>query len=128
MMYGNYKATTGQNTQLNCKVLQLPYSGNKLSMVFILPNDDNGLSQLESRLTMSKFQTILSGLRIQKSHIELPKFVIKSEYDLKPILMRFGISDIFDNSAANFTKMVSPQLKSRCKCKRCPSQGFCRGE
>lgn len=113
MMYGNYNATTGQNTELNCKALQLPYSGNKLSMVFILPNDDNGLSQLESQLTMTKFQTLLSGLRTQKSHLELPKFVIKSEYDLKPILMRLGISEIFDNSAANFIKMVSPQLNGQ---------------
>jgi serine protease inhibitor len=37
---------------------------------------------------------------------------VEESYDLKPILRHFGISEIFDRTTANFTKMVLPQLNS----------------
>lgn len=54
MMNGKFKAASGVNKELDCKVLQLPYVGNELSMIFILPNDQNGLSKLESSLTFQQ--------------------------------------------------------------------------
>ena len=112
MMHDQFKAMSGEHTALNCKVLQLPYSGDQVSMVLILPNDKNGLTQLESRLTFAKFQELLSGLRKQDTIIRIPKFKVEESYDLKPILRHLGISEIFDRTTANFTKMVSPQLNS----------------
>ena len=112
MMHDQFKAMSGEHTALNCKVLQLPYSGDQVSMVLILPNDKNGLTQLESRLTFAKFQELLSGLRKQDTVIRIPKFKVEESYDLKSILRHLGISEIFDRTAANFTKMVSPELNS----------------
>ena len=112
MMHDQFKAMSGEHTALNCKVLQLPYSGDQVSMVLILPNDKNGLTQLENRLTFAKFQELLSGLRKQDTIIRIPKFKVEESYDLKPILRHLGISEIFDRTAANFTKMVSPELNS----------------
>jgi serpin B len=112
MMHDQFKAMSGEHTALNCKVLQLPYSGDQVSMVLILPNDKNGLTQLENRLTFATFQELLSGLRKRDAIIRIPKFKVEESYDLKPILRHLGISEIFDRTAANFTKMVSPQLNS----------------
>jgi serine protease inhibitor len=112
MMHDQFKAMSGEHTALNCKVLQLPYSGDQVSMVLILPNDKNGLTQLENRLTFAKFQELLSGLRKQDTIIRIPKFKVEESYDLKPILRHLGISEIFDRTTANFTKMVLPQLNS----------------
>ena len=112
MMHDQFKAMSGEHTALNCKVLQLPYSGDQVSMVLILPNDKNGLTQLENRLTFAKFQELLSGLRKQDTIIRIPKFKVEESYDLKSILRHLGISEIFDRTTANFTKMVSPQLNS----------------
>jgi serpin B len=110
MMYGVFDATSGENTSLACKVLQLPYSGDQLSMVLILPNDGQGLAQLERQLTFDKFKNILSGLRKQKTIIRIPKFTVETEYDLQPILKRMGMTEIFDDRVANFTNMVTPKL------------------
>jgi serine protease inhibitor len=107
MMHDQFKAMSGEHTALNCKVLQLPYSGDQVSMVLILPNDKNGLTQLENRLTFAKFQELLSGLRKQDTIIRIPKFKVEESYDLKPILRHLGISEIFDRTAANFTKLNS---------------------
>jgi serpin B len=70
-MHDQFKAMSGEHTALNCKVLQLPYSGDQVSMVLILPNDKNGLTQLENRLTFAKFQELLSGLRKQDTIIRI---------------------------------------------------------
>jgi hypothetical protein len=77
MMHDQFKAMSGEHTALNCKVLQLPYSGDQVSMVLILPNDKNGLTQLENRLTFAKFQELLSGLRKQDTIIRIPKFKVE---------------------------------------------------
>ena len=110
MMYGVFDATSGENTSLACKVLQLPYSGDQLSMVLILPNDGQGLAELERQLTFDKFKNLLSGLRKQKTIIRIPKFTVETEYDLQPILKRMGMTEIFDDRVANFTNMVTPKL------------------
>ena len=110
MMYGVFDATSGENNRLSCKVLQLPYSGDQLSMVLILPNDGQGLAQLERQLTFDKFKNLLSGLRKQKTIIRIPKFTVETEYDLQPILKRMGMTEIFDDRVANFTNMVTPKL------------------
>jgi serine protease inhibitor len=86
MMHDQFKAMSGEHTALNCKVLQLPYSGDQVSMVLILPNDKNGLTLLENRLTFATFQELLSGLRKQDTIIRIPKFKVEESYDLKPIL------------------------------------------
>jgi hypothetical protein len=81
------------------------------SMVLILPNDGQGLAQLERQLTFDKFKHLLSGLRKQKTIIRIPKFTVETEYDLQPILKRMGMTEIFDDKVANFTNMVTPKLK-----------------
>lgn len=113
MMHGRFNATSGDNLELGCKVLRVPFVGEKLEMVFLLPNDVTGLSRLERYLKMSSFQNAFTGLRKHDTLIQIPKFVIESEYDLIPILTRLGFTEIFDSSVADFTHMVSPQLNSQ---------------
>lgn len=113
MMHGRFNATSGDNLELECKVLRLPFVGEKLEMVFLLPNDVTGLSRLERHLTLFSFKNAITGLRNRDTMIQIPKFAIESEYDLIPILTRLGITEIFDSSMADFTSMVSRQLNSQ---------------
>ena len=62
---------------------------------------------------MSSFQNAITGLCKHDTLIQIPKFVIESEYDLIPILTRLGFTEIFDSSVADFTNMVSPQPNSQ---------------
>lgn len=107
MMNAIYNVKSGYNTALNCKILQLHYSGKRLSMVFILPNNVNELNQLESKLSMNTFKNILSGLRTQETVIKIPKFKIETGYDLIPILQARGMTDIFNQRLANFKNMAN---------------------
>jgi hypothetical protein len=49
MMHDQFKAMSGEHTALNCKVLQLPYSGDQVSMVLILPNDKTYFCNIVNR-------------------------------------------------------------------------------
>src|SRR5688572_5074853 len=42
------------STELSCEVLELPYHGNKASMIVFLPHDVEGLTNLEKQLTGEK--------------------------------------------------------------------------
>lgn len=107
MMNAIYNVKSGYNTALNCKILQLHYSGKRLSMVFLLPNNVNGLNQLEPKLSMNTFKNILGGLRTQETVIKIPKFKIETGYDLIPILKARGMTDIFNQRLANFKNMAN---------------------
>ncbi|CAG2196508.1 unnamed protein product [Mytilus edulis] len=103
MMYGEFDAKSGENLSLDCKVLQLPYQGNQISMVFVLPNSGDGLSELESKLTINNIDSLVKGLKTQKTLIRIPKFTMTSEYDLKPICTALGLTEIFDEKKADFS-------------------------
>jgi serpin B len=62
---------------------------------------------------MSSFQNAITGLRKHDTLIQIPKFVIESEYDLIPIFTLLGFTEIFDSPVADFTSMVSPQPNSQ---------------
>lgn len=113
MMHGRFNATSGDNLELGCKVLRVPIVGENLEMVYLLPNDVTGLSRLERHLKMSSFQNAITGLCKHDTLIQIPKFLIESEYDLIPILTHLGFTEIFDSSVADFTNMVSPQPNSQ---------------
>ncbi|XP_076081443.1 serpin B3-like [Mytilus galloprovincialis] len=112
MMYGEFDAKSGEDLSLDCKILQLPYQGNQISMVFVLPNSGDGLSELESKLTVNTFKTLLSSLKTQETIIRIPKFTMTSEYDLKPVCTALGITEIFDDKLADFSEMFKSDATS----------------
>ncbi|XP_063437697.1 leukocyte elastase inhibitor A-like [Mytilus trossulus] len=105
MMHGEFDAKSGEDLSLDCKVLQLPYQGNQISMIFVLPNSGDGLSELESKLTIDDVDSLVKGLKTQKTLIRIPKFTMTSEYNLKPICTALGLTEIFDDKKADFSEI-----------------------
>ncbi|XP_028290126.1 leukocyte elastase inhibitor-like [Gouania willdenowi] len=97
---------------LNCEVLEIPYEGEDLSMIIILPNDikddSTGLEKLEKELTCEK---LMEWTRpdVSKSEIKvkLPRFKMEETYDLKGFLTSMGMVDAFDQSKSDFSEMSS---------------------
>lgn len=82
---------------LDCRVLELPYSDDELSMFIFLPNKIEGLSSLEDRLnakTLDRvFRDVVDADTVQ---VSLPKFVLEQEVDLRKALTEVGVDDLFD--------------------------------
>ena len=95
--------------KLDATVLEMPYTGDRLSITFILPNAKNGLRKLEEQ-----FNTIdLSENKNSKAPrhrmyekevaIAIPKFKIESTHNLKDSLERMGLKHMFEAGKADFS-------------------------
>ena len=86
-------------------MLELPYKGKELSMLFILPNKDDGLSKLESNLSAEHFEELTNAMHTQKVIVSIPKFKLESSFQLATVLAGMGIDDIFSGKA-DFSAML----------------------
>lgn len=83
------------------QVLELPYTGNELSMLVFLPEDQTGADRLPRSLGGEDFTS--EKLRAVKVNVSLPRFKAETKYSLKPMLMDLGMKSAF--GVADFTGM-----------------------
>ena len=88
------------------QILELPYVGDSLSLIALLPEKQDGLPDLEGRLTLGNWQKWRSGLVSQEVIVSLPRFKTTSQFELKPLLESMGIAAAFDPHAADFSGMT----------------------
>ena len=79
------------------QVLRMPYDGDRLSMVAILPSDRNGLDQLMNSTTAEQIDAWLEGMHNNvEVIIQIPKFEVRTNYELIPPLRSMGVKDVFN--------------------------------
>lgn len=85
------------------KILQLDYLNN-CSMYIVLPNEDINLHDLLNELNVKRLNDDLKELKSTHLDLQLPKFSLKSEINLKKVLLQMGITTLF-NEEANLSKI-----------------------
>jgi serpin B len=78
--------------------VELPYSGNQLSMLMILPPQGT-LSAFEASLTPDKLATIVGGMSEHGVTITLPRFGVDSSFSLGDTLAQLGMPVAFTDMA-----------------------------
>ena len=86
------------------QALELPYKGNDLSMLVLLPKDAQGLGDLEKTLSADKIAGLRSQLRSRKAEVYLPKFKLEASFSMKNTLEQLGMKVPF-TAAADFSGM-----------------------
>ncbi|KAL7984554.1 hypothetical protein Chor_003124 [Crotalus horridus] len=116
MMFMKEKLPFGYIPECKCRVLELPYNGEDLSMIILLPDEieDNstGLEQLEKQLTLEKLQEWTQPKNMNSDldvYVHLPKFQLEENYDLKSYFAAMGLLDVFDSGKANLSGMSGAQ-------------------
>ncbi len=89
----------------DAQVLELPYQGNALSMIILLPHQRDGLEQLASKFSARMMQQSTSRLFPQQIDLQLPRFNINAQFDLISAFQALGVSDAFDDIHADFSGM-----------------------
>ncbi len=85
------------------QILEMCYVGEKLSLVVLLPDDVNGLGQLEEQMTLENLKKWLSSFSYDEQiAVSIPKFNVNTEFDLKKKLSQLGMSLAF-TTAADFS-------------------------
>ena len=91
----------------------IPYEGKHLSMIILLPQDVDGLAELEKQLTEQNLQQWLAELDeapVQEIEVYIPKYKLETDYDLVPPCNALGMKDAFDTSGkADFSGMGWPE-------------------
>lgn len=87
------------------EILEMPYKGDELSMLIILPKED--LASIESNLTLENLENWKSQMQETKlGAIYLPKFEFKTKYFMKENLINLGMPTAFDPGKADFSGMT----------------------
>jgi serpin B len=87
------------------QILQMPYVGQNLALVVLLPRRVDGLAALEQTLTANQLTTWLGQLPARKVDVTLPKFQMDTNYELKKPLADLGIRLAFSPGQADFAGM-----------------------
>ncbi len=85
-------------------ILELPYVGNDLSMIIILPKENN-ISVAESAINAENLSDWMNDLNEIEIDVEIPKFKFEKKYSLNNLLKEMGILDAFLPGIANFSGM-----------------------
>lgn len=77
------------------QVLELPYAGDELSMLVLLPKQAGGLEALERALSLENLDMWKGRLEQGEVDVFLPKFKMTSQFELKDTLSSMGMVDAF---------------------------------
>ena len=99
-----------ESQDLACLILEMPYLGNKLSMVIFLPNEIDGLAKLEDKITYDSLQQSFSLLDTSVDELEVifPKFKLTQQFELNDILAKKGAEEMFIPGKADLSG-ISPE-------------------
>jgi serpin B len=88
------------------KVLEMPYVGDDLAMVVLLPQKVDGLAAVEKDLTVEKVAGWIGKLAmVPYVEVWMPKFKMDSDFILKDTLAAMGMKLAFDPGKADFSGM-----------------------
>jgi serpin B len=94
-----------------CQVVELPYEGEELAMVVLLPRRRDGLGKLERSLTAAKLEAWLGKLKPLVVEVGLPRFRFDARLDLGDELQALGmplaLSDRADFSGVSTADRLS---------------------
>ncbi len=86
------------------QAIELPYDGNQLSMVIILPKTGQ-FSAFETSLSSATVSSILQNLKNAEVNLTMPRFTFSGEFSLNKALGSLGMTAAFDPSQADFSGM-----------------------
>ena len=90
------------------QAIELPYAGNTVSMILLLPKDKNAFSSFEAALSPEMLSTLFKQMQRSSVSISMPRFQIGSEFDLSPSLVSLGMEKAFSRYA-NFSGIDGTQ-------------------
>lgn len=77
------------------QVLELPYKGDDITMVLVLPKAGTPLVEVEQELTSDKLQDWINSMTEVSLTVSLPRFRIEDSFSVKEKLRKMGLEDLF---------------------------------
>ncbi|XP_043941926.1 antithrombin-III [Protopterus annectens] len=106
MMYQETKFKYGKFVKDRVQVIELPYKGDDIAMILILPNKEVGLTEVEKTLNFDKLHFWLNSMKEHEVAVSLPRFQISDNFSLKERLEQMGLLDLFNPDTSNLPGIV----------------------
>jgi len=92
------------------KLLDVPYRGGSMSMVFVLPNAPDGIDALEQTMTAQSLQAMRGASAVSEVQVALPKFEVDpaAPIALADRLKAMGMPLAFERGVADLTGISNP--------------------
>jgi serpin B len=91
----------------NVQILEKSYLGGDVSMLILLPRKNfKTLDQLESTLTDEKLAEWNKSMEDRDVDVFLPRFTMRTEYQLPGVLGKMGMENAFSIASADFSGMT----------------------
>ncbi|ELY60151.1 serine protease inhibitor family protein [Natronococcus amylolyticus DSM 10524] len=87
------------------RVVELPYVGEEIGMLVVLPPEDE-FEQFEDEIDAESLATLAEALEEREGEVVLPRFEFDAGFGLTDVLAELGIERAFDPDRANFDGMV----------------------
>jgi serpin B len=90
------------------QLVELPYKGDRLSMVVVLPKAKDGLSKLEATLTAAAVNEGIAAARAMDGDVAMPRFEFTTRYQLPDPLRALGMKKAF-GAGADFSGITTAE-------------------
>lgn len=99
--------------ELRAATLELPYRGEGLAMLLVLPDAADGLPALEAALTPEHLAQAARAASRREVELGLPRFSLTSDLSLREPLVAMGMVKAFDPDRADFLAMLEGEAGER---------------
>ncbi|XP_075556706.1 ipis-1-like [Dermacentor variabilis] len=99
---GSFKV--GRSEELKSRAVEMLYKGGKCSMVIILPDDVEGLSLSEEKLSESSLVSLLANLTMDNDvQLTVPRFKLEAGQSMKDPLRAMGVNYLFEEDEGDLS-------------------------
>ncbi len=89
------------------KAIVLPYRGGDIGMLVMLPNEPDGIAELEMKLSIRLIADTFKAMAKDEVHVYLPRFAMATGFDAKSALSKMGMGSAFGPNA-DLTGIADP--------------------
>ena len=105
---GTFNYTEGDGVQ----ILKMPYKGDRLSMLVILPSERDGIRELQKTLSSELMQKWQQGLTEKEVIVSIPKFEMNTHYEIGDSLWHLGMTDVFKAETADLSGIADVSARN----------------
>ncbi|XP_059196709.1 antithrombin-III [Centropristis striata] len=106
MMYQENKFKYGYFPDDHVQLLEMPYLGDDITMVIILPSKDTTLRKVEESLDLNKLTGWFDKMKETSVAVHVPRFRVEDSFSLKEKLEAMGLTDLFSSDKASLPGML----------------------
>lgn len=86
-------------------MLHMAYGNNGYSMEVLLPREGVSIADVLNSIKSADWQKTMMAMDDYEADVQLPKFTIDYSVDMQPVLKALGMTDMFDTSKADFSRL-----------------------